>query len=66
LHGRHPEIPVVFLTIHDDEQTLGRAAAAHGAAFVSKQKSVDTLLAAIRCVAARTKNSRGHSMARLP
>ncbi len=39
---------VVILSIHDDEQTRGRAQAAGAVAFVEKRGATDSLLAAIR------------------
>ncbi|MGE5603009.1 MAG: response regulator transcription factor [Nitrososphaerales archaeon] len=61
LHRRHPEIPVVILTIYDDTCTRGRAARANAAGFVSKEKPVDYLLATIRDAAGRNLNAEGRS-----
>ncbi len=52
LHQRSPDMAIVILSIHDDVGTRARAQAAGAAAFVSKAEAVETLLAAIRDVAA--------------
>jgi DNA-binding NarL/FixJ family response regulator len=59
LHRRYPDLPVVFLTIYDDACTRARAAHAHAAGFVSKDRSVDSLLAAIRQAAGTANDGTG-------
>ncbi len=56
LHRRFPGARVVLLTIHDDAATRSRAAGAHVTKFVSKEKSVDCLLSAIRDAAGPQAN----------
>ncbi|MDP8927430.1 MAG: response regulator transcription factor [Actinomycetota bacterium] len=51
LRREHPEVRVVFLTMHEDEATLRRAVAVGARGFVLKNSSHDELLAAIRAVA---------------
>ncbi len=50
---RHPRMPVVMLSIHDDAGTQDRAALASAAGFVSKEEPVDRLLSVIREAALR-------------
>jgi len=48
-----PEISVVVLTLHDDDDTRARAMAAGAVAFVAKHQMGPALLAAVRQVAGR-------------
>ncbi len=48
-----PFVPVIMLSIHDDDQTRIRAKAAGAAAFVGKQEGVELLIDTIRQVARR-------------
>lgn len=59
LHERSPDLPVVFLTIHDDAHTRGRTARVGAAGFVSKDQPVDSLLAAIRQAVCSENEGRG-------
>jgi two-component system, NarL family, response regulator DegU len=52
-----PQSAVVILSIYDDAQTRTRAQAAGAVAFVEKRGATDSLLAAIRLVAAQAGNS---------
>jgi len=49
-----PECAVVVLTLHDDNVTRARAAAAGATAFVAKQDKDEVLLSAIRGAAHRS------------
>ena len=50
MKARHPEIPALVLSIHDEAQYAERALRAGARGYVSKQQLDDTLLVAIRCV----------------
>ncbi len=51
LRREHPDVRVVFLTMHEDEATLRRAVAVGARGFVLKNASHDELVTAIRSVA---------------
>lgn len=50
LREDHPELRVLFLSMHDDAGSLQRAVALGASGFVSKSASIDELLEALRAV----------------
>ncbi len=52
LRIRHPDVAVLFLSMHDDDASLQRALAIGARGFVSKSASVDELLDALRAMQA--------------
>ena len=50
LRERHPEVGVLFLSMHDDDASLQRAVALGARGFVSKSASVEELLEALRAM----------------
>lgn len=55
LAAQVPQAAVVVLSLHDDQETIGRALAAGAVAFVGKQQMDGDLLAAIRLAARKPK-----------
>ena len=55
LHKRHPGLPVILLTIHDDRNTRARAQAAGVSDFIVKTGNQGALLQAIRRACAGLK-----------
>lgn len=54
LAARVPQAAVVILSLHDDQETIGRALAAGAVAFVTKQQMDGDLIEAIRMAAETT------------
>lgn len=52
LRIQHPDVAVLFLSMHDDDASLQRALAIGARGFVSKSASVDELLDALRAMQA--------------
>jgi DNA-binding NarL/FixJ family response regulator len=50
LRHDHPDVRVLFLSMHDDDGSLQRALALGAAGFVSKSASIDQLLDALRAI----------------
>lgn len=50
LRRDHPDVRIVFLSMHDDDASLQRAVALGANGFVSKSASIDELLEALRAV----------------
>lgn len=50
LRRDHPDVRIVFLSMHDDDTSLQRAVALGANGFVSKSASIDELLEALRAV----------------
>lgn len=50
LRRDHPDVRIVFLSMHDDDASLQRAVALGASGFVSKSASLEELLEAIRAV----------------
>jgi DNA-binding NarL/FixJ family response regulator len=50
LRDDHPDLDVLFLSMHDDDPSLQRAVALDAKGFVSKSASLDELLEALRAV----------------
>jgi DNA-binding NarL/FixJ family response regulator len=50
LRREHPEVGILFLSMHDDDASLQRAVALGANGFVSKSASIEELLEAIRAV----------------
>jgi DNA-binding NarL/FixJ family response regulator len=50
LRHDHPDVRVLFLSMHDDDGSLQRALALGAAGFVSKSASIDQLLEALRAI----------------
>jgi DNA-binding NarL/FixJ family response regulator len=49
---RHPELPILVLSMHDEPATVRRALRAGAAGYLTKEASPDTLLTAVARVAA--------------
>lgn len=54
---RFPQLPVIVIGLHDDEQTRKRAINAGGFAFVSKYESPTVLINTIRTTAYQIRDS---------
>jgi len=52
LHRRHPTLPILILSMHDEPATVRRALQAGATGYLTKESSPDTLQAAVRQVAA--------------
>ncbi|MDP2134230.1 MAG: response regulator transcription factor [Sulfuritalea sp.] len=52
LHQRHPALPILILSMHDEPATVRRALQAGATGYLTKESSPDTLHAAVRQVAA--------------
>jgi DNA-binding NarL/FixJ family response regulator len=50
LRSEHPDVRVLFLSMHDDDGSLQRALALGAAGFVSKSASIEQLLEALRAI----------------
>jgi DNA-binding NarL/FixJ family response regulator len=50
LRHDHPDVRVLFLSMHDDDGSLQRALALGAAGFVSKSASIEQLLEALRAI----------------
>ena len=50
LRRDHPEVKIVFLSMHDDDASLQRAVGLGAQGFVSKSASIEELLDAVRAV----------------
>jgi len=51
LHQRHPALPILILSMHDEPATVRRALQAGATGYLTKESSPDTLQAAVRQVA---------------
>lgn len=52
LHQRHPTLPILILSMHDEPATVRRALQAGATGYITKESSPDTLHTAVRQVAA--------------
>ena len=52
LHQRHPSLPILVLSMHDEPATVRRALQAGATGYITKESSPDTLHAAVCQVAA--------------
>jgi DNA-binding NarL/FixJ family response regulator len=52
LHRRHPSLPLLILSMHDEPATVRRALQAGATGYITKESSPDTLHTAVRQVAA--------------
>lgn len=52
IRARHPEVPVLMLTGTDDDATLARAVDAGCAGFLTKDQTIENVVAGLRAVAA--------------
>jgi DNA-binding NarL/FixJ family response regulator len=52
LRQRHPSLPILILSMHDEPATVRRALQAGATGYITKESSPDTLHAAVRHVAA--------------
>jgi DNA-binding NarL/FixJ family response regulator len=52
LRQRHPQIPILVLSMHDELFYAGRALRAGAQGYIMKQDATEKIIEAIRCVAA--------------
>ena len=52
LHQRHPALPILILSMHDEPATVRRALQAGATGYITKESSPETLHAAVRQVVA--------------